>query len=276
MVFVSGLEIGSATDDLLSRQLLADILTGHLGGETFQETMSRVVRVVIAGNSLSDRTRDRGALSRAKYLVKKTVAGTRDAIVGLDDFLVQLASGVNVDLMPGEYDPASFTMPQQQIHRCMLPRAAALETMHCVTNPYDFVVDGVRILGTSGQPAADVLKFTSGLDSHLAVLEATLVAGHLAPTAPDTLGCYPFADRDPFIINVCPHVLFTGNATDFASKVYRSNNGASVLLLSVPCFAASKSFILVNLRSMECQEFLIDAAFSNGTNGVDTDNMDVS
>jgi len=238
--------------------------------------MSRVVRVVIAGNSLSDRTRDRGALSRAKYLVKKTVAGTRDAVVGLDDFLVQLASGVNVDLMPGEFDPASFTMPQQQIHRCMLPRAAALETMLCVTNPYDFVLDGVRLLGTSGQPVADVLKFTSGLDNHLAVLEATLVAGHLAPTAPDTLGCYPFADRDPFIINECPHVLFTGNAADFASKVFRSDTGASVLLLAIPCFAATKSFVSVNLRTMECREFLVEAAFSDGSNGIDVDGMDES
>jgi hypothetical protein len=28
----------------------------------------------------------------------------------------------------------------------------------------------------------------------------TLQARHLAPTAPDTLACYPFTDADPFVL----------------------------------------------------------------------------
>lgn len=279
MVFISGLEIGGTDDDLLARQLLADTLAGQLGDDQLQETMSRVVRVVIAGNSLSDCTRDRSAVTKAKYLIKKTVAGTRDAVVGLDDFLVQLASGVDVDLMPGVFDPTTFVLPQQPIHRCMLPRSTALSTMHCVTNPHEFTADGIRFLGSSGQPVADVLKFTSGLSDHLAVLESILVAGHLAPTAPDTLGCYPYADNDPFIMDTCPHVMFTGNAPTFASKVFRTENGSDVLLLSVPCFTSTKSFVLVNLRSSECRQFAIDSAF-DGTvgNGKSVENgaMDTS
>ena len=44
-----------------------------------------------------------------------------------------------------------------------------------------------RLLGTSGQPVDDIYKF-SQLDDRLEILENTLKWGHLAPTAPDTIG----------------------------------------------------------------------------------------
>jgi len=115
-MFLSGLEIGRLDDMPFHRQLLVDLVTGQLGDESLQEMMSRITRVVIAGNSLSDQTRDREAATRAKYLSKKTEAGTKDAVAALDDFLLQLAAGVEVDLMPGEFDPSSFALPQQPLH----------------------------------------------------------------------------------------------------------------------------------------------------------------
>ena len=42
---------------------------------------------------------------------------------------------------------------------------------------------------------------------------------HLAPTAPDTLTCYPFHDRDPFILTATPHVFFVGNQPAFEARV---------------------------------------------------------
>ena len=44
-----------------------------------------------------------------------------------------------------------------------------------------------RFLGTSGQNVMDIHKYTS-MTNHLDILENTLRLGHLAPTAPDTLG----------------------------------------------------------------------------------------
>ena len=44
-----------------------------------------------------------------------------------------------------------------------------------------------RFLGTSGQNVVDIHKYTS-MTNHLDILENTLRLGHLAPTAPDTLG----------------------------------------------------------------------------------------
>jgi hypothetical protein len=42
---------------------------------------------------------------------------------------------------------------------------------------------------------------------------------HMAPTAPDTLSCFPLAGTDPFILESCPRVFFAGNQESFASKV---------------------------------------------------------
>ena len=44
-----------------------------------------------------------------------------------------------------------------------------------------------RFLGSSGQPINDIYKY-SKMEDRLDMLEKTLVWGHMAPTAPDTLG----------------------------------------------------------------------------------------
>jgi len=49
-----------------------------------------------------------------------------------------------VDVMPGEFDPTNYTLPQQPLHRCMLPLSSAYPTLQLVTNPYQADMDGVR------------------------------------------------------------------------------------------------------------------------------------
>ena len=39
----------------------------------------------------------------------------------LDNLLVQLASSVDTDIMPGEFDPANQILPQQPLHPCLFP-----------------------------------------------------------------------------------------------------------------------------------------------------------
>lgn len=50
-------------------------------------------------------------------------------------------------------------------------------------------------------------------------MEATLRWRHLAPTAPDTLSCYPFASDDPFVLQECPHAYVVGNQPEFATRL---------------------------------------------------------
>ena len=104
--------------------------------------------------------------------------------------------------------------------------------------------------------------------SDIDILEKTLLWGHLAPTAPDTLGythththtrtrtrthththththtiltstalptakhscdhrtpmppigCVPYKDDDPFVIDECPHVYFSANHAEFQHRVH--------------------------------------------------------
>ena len=51
------------------------------------------------------------------------------------------------------------------------------------------------------------------------MLERVLEWGHLVPTAPDTLTAYSFNDKDPFVMESTPHVLFAGNQPAFATRM---------------------------------------------------------
>ena len=121
----------------------------------------------------------------------------------LDDLLVQLTGSINTDLMPGANDPATAVLPQQPLHRCMFPQAGRYPTLQSVTNPYSCTLGGRRLLATAGQAVRDVLRNTDMTDP-LDAMESCLRWGHVAPTCPDTLGCYPYTDQDPFVLDHLP------------------------------------------------------------------------
>lgn len=259
IAFISGLELGGKQDQTFPLQLFIDLVTGQVGDMGQQEASASIVRVVVAGNSLSVDTQDKESFNKAKYLTKKTTAGSVDAIKSLDDALVQLSACVDVDVMSGEFDPANYILPQQPLHRCMFPQASKYETFTTVTNPYDFSMDGVRILGTSGQPLHDIMKYST-LEDPVEIMEKCLKWGHIAPTAPDTLGCYPYFEDDPFILDICPHIFFSGNQAQFKCNTIKGPSGQQILEVSVPRFCDTATCVLVNLKSLECQplQFMTD------------------
>ncbi|NXN31232.1 DPOD2 polymerase, partial [Nycticryphes semicollaris] len=253
VLLVSGLGLGSGSGEaLLSTQLMVDVVTGQLGAEGQQSCAAHISRVILAGNLLSQNAQNRDTINKAKYLTKKTQAASVEAVKMLDEILLQLCTSVPVDVMPGEFDPTNYTLPQQPLHHCMLPLSSAYSTLRLVTNPYQADVDGIRFLGTSGQNVSDIFKYSS-MDDYLEILEWTLLAGHISPTAPDTLGCYPFYKSDPFILTDCPHVYFCGNAPRFQSKLLKGEDGQQVLLVTVPAFCTTQTACLVNLRDLSCQ-----------------------
>ncbi|XP_075767181.1 DNA polymerase delta subunit 2 [Pelodiscus sinensis] len=270
VLLVSGLGLGGGSgESSLGMQLLVDVVTGQLGAEGEQNCAAQISRVILAGNLLSQNTQNRDTLHKAKYLTKKTQAASVEAVKMLDEILLQLSASVPVDVMPGEFDPTNYTLPQQPLHRCMFPLASAYATLQLVTNPYQANIDGVRFLGTSGQNISDIFKYSS-MEDYLEILEWTLRVGHLSPTAPDTLACYPFYKTDPFIFSDCPHVYFCGNAPGFQAKELTGADGQQVLLVTVPDFSATQTACLVNLRSLTCQPI----SFSGF--GAEDSEMDVS
>lgn len=274
VLLASGLGLGSTSgDSMLGLQLLVDMVTGQLGDQGEQSGAATISRVLLAGNLLSQSTQDKEASKKAKYLTKKTQAASVEAIRLLDELLLQLAASVPVDVMPGQYDPTNYTLPQQPLHRCMFPLSRVYPTLQLVSNPYQADLDGFRFLGTSGQNVSDINRFTS-MTSHLDILESTLRLGHLAPTAPDTLGCYPFYQKDPFIMEECPHVYFSGSAPSFDSRIVTGADGQQVLLVTVPEFATTQTACLVNLRTLACEPVSF-SAFSTADDDNDSE-MNVS
>lgn len=266
VALVSGLSTGASDISPLRAQLLVDYLTGHLGGAAEQQVAARVVRVVLAGEALAPKEPPAGSVDPKQH------AEISRPLKELDMLLTQLAAAMPVDLMPGDGDPTNHALPQQPLHPCLFPETARYEaTFRATTNPHDFSVDGARVLGTSGQNVADLLKYTdmrragtnagadgdegngsSSPEDELDTLEATLRWQHIAPSAPDTLACYPFKDRDPFVMDVCPHVYFAGNCAEYGSRVVTLPSGQKTLLVAVPRFSKTGVAVLVNINTLEC------------------------
>ncbi|GLT65829.1 hypothetical protein SLA2020_382350 [Shorea laevis] len=257
VVFVSGLSVGSTASNPLQFQLFVDHITGHLGDDEEQNIAAQIVHVVIAGNSVEI---PHGLLN-GQNLASKDLSSLSEPIKELDILLTQIAAGLPLDFMPGSNDPANFSLPQQPLHRCLFPGSAAYNTFRSCTNPHCFELDNIRFLGTSGQNIDDLAKYSEGKDS-LDFMERTLRWAHIAPTAPNTLGCYPFTDRDPFVIESCPHVYFVGNQEKYETRLLKGSNGQLVRLICIPKFCQTGVAVVLNMRNLECHTLTFGTQFS--------------
>lgn len=261
IAFISGLGITGSSGDTLALELLTDYLLGYTGpsttdDETLPPNASKITRLIIAGNSLGADVIEEAAASATQAAVfarKKNAkkygydASSYNAspITQLDSFLADILPSIPVTLMPGETDPANYSLPQQGIHRAMFPRARAYCSeppsgdeipepgwFDSVTNPWEGDVEGWRVWGSSGQNVEDVLRYLDfpdndpsffqnedSSDARLRVMEAMLRWRCAVPTAPDTLWCYPFQTHDPFVLQSCPHIFFAGNQPQFKTVV---------------------------------------------------------
>lgn len=249
MILMSGINTAMFQKPVLPQLYsLIQLLTGWLGENEDLEELSNVVRIVIAGNTIRNVPKEKITVLTNKDNATKADLEAMDLA---DRILTDLASSMEVDVMPGEFDPANATLPQQPLHPCLFPEAAKYSTFHPVTNPYIFELEGNLIMGTSGQSVDDITKI-SNMSNPLDVLEYTLRCGHVAPTAPDTLACYPFYDNDPMVIDSCPDVYFAGNQSRFETKTVEIEKGKAVRLISVPSFFSSKTVVVLNLSTLEC------------------------
>ncbi|KAJ3682005.1 hypothetical protein LUZ60_014578 [Juncus effusus] len=246
VVFISGLNIGSSEFNPLQFQLLVDHITGHLGDENEQRVASQIVRLVIAGNSINV---SQGYFN-GQTIAQKDIAKVTEPIRELDIFLTQIVAAFPVDIMPGFSDPANYALPQQPLNRCLFAGSSTYNTFMSCTNPHQFELDNVQFLGTSGQNIDDLYKY-SDAKNKLEFMERTLRWRHLAPTAPNTLGCYPYTDKDPFLIESCPHVYFVGNQDKYETNLLKGSDKQSVRLISIPKFCDTGVAVMLNLRNLE-------------------------
>ena len=67
--------------------------------------------------------------------------------------------------------------------------------------------------------------------------------------------CYPFYDRDPFILSQSPNVLFIGNQPEYQERLVVSDSDESIStrVILVPKFSETGQIVLVNCRTLTCK-----------------------
>ena len=269
-------------------ELFIEFLRGSTGGAEEETFAASIVHLLIAGNISGSPPPALPSHEPLKIGDKERTAGF---IVEADRYLSALCSTLPVSVMPGDQDATNYLMPQQPFHRCLLPSSSRNANLSRVPNPFSFSIDGRQVLATSGQNVHDVAlyepedkkKDNNGLEKDvkskkradrpggekvLSILKMMIDNRHIAPSCPDTLGSYPFFDKDPFVIDSTPHIFVAGCQKEFATKTVdlefplSSNTdsmdtemdigGKLVRLLSVPKFSETGQVVLVNLRTLDC------------------------
>jgi DNA polymerase delta subunit 2 len=269
LAIVSGLELTGADDDEVSLNLLVEYLTGEAAGPSTQADASKITRLIIAGGSLS---KGSPILSREDFAAKKNAARhygydassyNAAPTTRLDEILSDILPTLPITLLPGASDPSNVALPQQPLHPALFPKTRlyaeppvvsneSLNGFDAVTNPWSGDIDGYRMLGSGGQTVKDLLKYVTRVKS-VEAMEMMLRWRCVAPTAPDTLWCYPFQDEDPLMLKECPHIYFAGCQSKFEKSVIEGPAGQSVLLVSVPRFRSTGKIVLVDLESWEVE-----------------------
>lgn len=263
VLIVSGINAGDPQNNPICAELLGDWIAGRIGSDEDKRLAASVAHVIVAGNSIyskkeSDETSGENAfiMQAQKRVVESILPRTSE----LEAILSSMAAACQVDLMPGPNDPANSSIPQQPMKRFLFPAVGQLGSLEFVTNPYCAAINGKSFLGTSGQNIDNVVR-TSGIATRVAALKATLEYEHIAPTAPDTLECFPVSMEagDPMIIRECPNVYFAGNQPAFETDVVVSQDGIPTRLVAVPTFSTTHTVVLIDLDTLEPRTMTFDA-----------------
>lgn len=81
-------------------------------------------------------------------------------------------------------------------------------------------------------------------------------------------GSYPFQDRDPFVIEECPHVFFVGNQPKFDTAVIDGPAGQQVRLIALPRFHRTGELILLDADTLEVELVKFDVHDGVDVNGI--------
>lgn len=212
----------------LRRQLLAEWLAGELPGS---EEAQQVVRLVVAGDAFAP-SNDPGVSADFMEKDPSKAAGQarRAALSDLDNFLAQLTCSMPVHVQPGTSDPVPNLLPQQPVHRALLPQSGRWSGLVRETNPAWIGLAGPEgdvdkganrgVLSVAGETVRDIGKYWPGpWTAPLRSAVLSLRWHHVAPTAPDTLWCIPATGVDPFVVDQWPDVYVVGGQPGFATTL---------------------------------------------------------
>ncbi|KAG8962517.1 hypothetical protein FRC03_004155 [Tulasnella sp. 419] len=182
---------------------------------------SQVSRLILVGNSVIPIVLEDEETTKAKTMMPSRTKYDSSPIEDLTTLVTDICYAIPLHLISGPNDPTGASMPQQPLPRAMFGKELSqlpVERFACESNPAWIGVGDCEILATSGQTLDDICKYVEHED-RLALARSTLLWRHVAPTAPDTLWCYPFIQSDPFILTRSPHIYVIGNQPEFATDV---------------------------------------------------------
>ncbi|XP_026731631.1 DNA polymerase delta small subunit [Trichoplusia ni] len=241
IVLISGLNTSQKADHMFSMHLLVEWLSGLAGTNQYQEEVSKIARVIVAGGVFASHSNEH-AVNEADFFASVEL---------MDSFAAAVSAVAPLDLMPSSQDPSGIMLPQKPFHYCLFPKAIEYKSFNRVSNPYECDIGGFLCLGTSGEPIKDIMRY-SKIDNSLDVMKKTLKWRNIAPTCPDTIPCTPCIDTDPFIMYNCPAIYFSGNCTEFATEIYEGDGGQRTRLVCIPDFCDTQTVALINLSNFEC------------------------
>lgn len=245
IAIVSGLLLDEKAHEGVAPYLLKNWLAGCFG----DPRAARVSRLIVAGGLVTE--------PDEKLIGSRVMRPTLSpgALSSCDNLLADLGRNIPLHVMPGATDPATVAYPQQPLHPALFRRGRSLfraGALKFETNPLVLDIEGIRVLGSAGQPVDDLRRY-SPESTTLQLLEETLKWRHIAPSAPDTLWSYPTPDDDPLVIREMPHIYFAANQPSFGVEKTDSS-----LLISVPKFAQSHQLVLVDLSTLDAETITFD------------------
>ncbi|KZV94084.1 hypothetical protein EXIGLDRAFT_673445 [Exidia glandulosa HHB12029] len=256
VALVSGLDFGGKQTDDMAYELMLDYLDSNLGDASDQELGGRVSRLIVLGNSLAPVSEE-----------QEDEAPSEAATAALGSFLLDVCRQMPVHLLPGPSDPTGAMLPQQPIPGAIFGDVSRSDNLICETNPASLNIDNCNIIAIAGQNIHDIVKYTPRED-RLAMARDTLRWRHIAPTAPDTLWCYPFYTKDPFALDASPHVYVIGNQPTFATELVQDENGLPIRIVLLPSFAQTGTMVMLDTETLDVRPITFQSAgwaLPNGT-----------
>lgn len=285
ILLISGLRLNNRTigTGRVTLELLKEFVMGELTGDVDKavEMLTKTTDIVILGNSM-EVTDDpnRELKGKDKWAEVNKSNYDLETLQLLDSWINSLLISIPVTIMPGSMDPAELELPKQPLHSSLFQKSERQSNFSRLTNPAWLQFNGCRILATGGENVNDVFKYLipnihvdigDGVDtpirkeilheSRLKLLESNMLWQNVAPTAPDTLCCYPYNDTDPFCLTETPHAYIVGNQPKFETSTVtvRRKDGTTseVRVVAVPDFSETGQCALLNMRTLQCDSFRI-------------------
>ncbi|KAJ2994308.1 hypothetical protein HDV02_001702 [Globomyces sp. JEL0801] len=144
VALVSGLNIDSSGSYDFKLHMLSEYLVGELGES--QDFSCNIVRVIIAGNSIAPLNQKQiDDLTIRDDFGCETTRYDSTPVESLDEWLTEICTSIDVDIMPGQTDPATHLMPQQAMHASMFTNSCHYSTFQSVTNPHHITIDDTKL-----------------------------------------------------------------------------------------------------------------------------------